>query len=135
MALGETLIAETCGKGAPDCGDERAAAGQEHTVDIAGIDALPDEEVVDSLLDAGNVVGYPALEIFAREIEFDALAIVGMYDGRPLAAGPTYSKCFPAHQSRSSSNRASRGVLRLRCGPLLRRMPASSRRANQNWCW
>jgi hypothetical protein len=67
VALGETLIAEACRKDAPDCGDERAAAGQEHTVDIAGIDALPDEEVVDGLLDAGDVVGYPALEIFSRD--------------------------------------------------------------------
>jgi hypothetical protein len=42
VALGETLIAETRRENAPDCGDERAAAGQEHTVDIAGIDALAD---------------------------------------------------------------------------------------------
>jgi len=67
VARGETLIAETGRKDAADCRDERAAASQEHTVDIAGIDALPDEEVVDGLLDAGDVVGYPALEIFSRD--------------------------------------------------------------------
>ena len=71
FAVREPVCAEPLLEDATDRGDERAAAGQKHAVDLVAPHTLGVEQPVDGLSDAPDVVGDPTLEIRARNLLLD----------------------------------------------------------------
>jgi hypothetical protein len=69
----------------PHCRDERAATGEEYVVDLTGRDALPFEQPVDSLFDAGDVL---VIQSLCRAIGSRAAMSPLSAPGRPGRDGP-----------------------------------------------
>ena len=58
-------------KHATNRGNERAAAGQENPINLVDRHAFPLQQLVDGLLDPGDVVGNPALKILTGDLLLD----------------------------------------------------------------
>src|SRR6516162_45333 len=68
FAIRDAVCAKPRLENAAHRGNERAAAGQKHAVDVVDPHSFGFEESVDSQFDAADVVGYPAFEIRTRDL-------------------------------------------------------------------